>query len=398
MDKKKILKAAFFTPLANKGEDTPWGLNLLLWGLPGIGKSQIVKDFAQKWGLKCKVLSPGTDGEGAFGVTPVPDNSDGQRKISYPPPYWVHEVDKGGVIFLDEVNQASPMLQPCIMGIALDRRIGDYVLSPKVRRIAAANPSSISAGGWELAPPVANRFGHMEWDAPGVEDWVDWMGGFVTQGEEGGNFSEEEKRVLSQWNKFWPKCYGAVAGFVRKRADLLMNMPEEMSDAASKAWPSPRTWEMATRALTSAFIHELEETDREEFVSSFIGHAASNEFFTYNKALDLPDPFHLLDGKEKFKHNIKRLDRTSAVFSSCLSVLLQGDKVNKDVFENRVLNFWRILGNKKVLDNAMDLSAAIANKLVSNKMFLNDKSYKEAYKVLEALSITYNAMEVYEKK
>lgn len=397
MNKKKILRAAFFTPADNKGDDTAWGLNLLLWGKPGIGKSQIVKAEAAKWGLTCKVLSPGTDGEGAFGVTPVPEHTeDGKRQIGYPPPHWVHGVDSGGLVFLDEVNQAAPTLQPCIMGIALDRRIGDYVLGPKVRRIAAANPSSISAGGWDLASPVANRFGHIDWEAPDVESWVDWLGGFANPDDVGGSFIDEEKRVLDAWGKHWPKCYGAVTGFVRKRTDLLMNMPDAYSDGASKAWPSPRTWEMATRALTSGFIHELEETDREEFVASFIGRGAAIEFFTYSKKLDLPDPFAILDGKEKFKHNKKRLDRTSAIFQSCLSAILQGGKVKKDVQENRILKFWQILGDKKVMEENMDLSAAIAHKLVDNKMFLNDLSYDEAAKVLTKLSITYNILEKYE--
>lgn len=377
-----ILKAAFFTPLLEEGPgNTPWGLTMLLWGPPGVGKSYRVKaDLCRKWNLKCKVLSPGTDGEGAFGVTPVPDQS--MSKMCYPPPYWASELQHGGVVFLDEVNQAPPTLQPAIMGIALDRRIGDCVLGLKVRRIAAANPTDMAAGGWDLAPPVANRFGHLDWESPTVDGWTDWLLGSNVADETSHDSGAEEKRVLAAWPEPYAIACGVVSGFVKARPQLLFMMPKVGSKDVNRSWPSPRTWEMATRAYASSRVHNLSEVEREAFIGSFVGSGPASELMTYINQMDLPNPSDILEGKVKFKHNPDRLDRTAAVLASCAALLAPPQAENR---RPRAAKFWEILSQKEIMEDSMDVGFTAAKRMTLAKLHSMREAYTYLAKILPVL-------------
>ncbi len=104
---------------------TPGALTPVIVGPPGIGKSQRVKKLgAELFGDgMTEVLSPGERGEGAFGVVPVP-NGDGY--LHYPAPDWVKRFAESGrgLVFVDEINTAPPALQPALLGLILDGRIG----------------------------------------------------------------------------------------------------------------------------------------------------------------------------------------------------------------------------------------------------------------------------------
>jgi len=312
-NRNKLIHAALFTPTSNG-----WGLPLLFWASPGCGKSAILEGVAKAVGLPLEVLSPGERGEGAFGVTPVP-SADGTL-MTYPAPDWTGNMANGGIVFLDELSTAPPALQPPILGLALSKRIGGSYLGPRVRIIAAANPTEEAAGGWDLAPPLANRFGHLDWAMPDSEEWSDWLLGSIDDEEVTPiDALKEEARVMAAWDEPWAETRGLIAAFIRSRPELLHKQPSLGHPDSSRAWPSHRTWEMAARAYTAGAVHGMSDRDRDEFVGSFIGMGAVSELVSFAKKNDLPKPLDVLTGKVDFKHSNKRLDRTYAVMSSCAS-------------------------------------------------------------------------------
>jgi MoxR-like ATPase len=313
---QKIMRAALFTPTRSG-----WGLPLLFWGPPGVGKSDIIEGVAASHGFPCEVLSPGERGEGAFGVTPMPD-ADGY--ISYPPPRWSAQFtsEAGGLVFLDEINTAPPAIQAAMMGLLLKRRIGGSVLDGRTRMMGAANDVADSAGGWDLAPPVANRLGHLPWEAPSESEWTDWLMASDEGVQSSTPAEQQEKAVMAAWNESWSRQRGLVAGFIRSKPDALHKQPPTGSPEASKAWPSHRSWEFATRALASAKVNGLTEADGDMFAAAFVGSGIIGELITYRAAADLPDPTALLDGRIKWKPDFKRLDRTYAVLGSTTSIMM----------------------------------------------------------------------------
>jgi len=81
-----------------------------------------------------------------------------------PPDWAVRLVQAGkGLLFLDELSTAPPAVQAALLRLVLERRVGALHLPPGVRIVAAANPRSSAADGWELSAPLANRFVHLQW-------------------------------------------------------------------------------------------------------------------------------------------------------------------------------------------------------------------------------------------
>jgi hypothetical protein len=352
--RERLLHVLLFTPIAHER----WGLPALLWGEPGTGKSAIIEGYARRWGLHCEVLSPGERGEGAFGVTPVPGKD--LASITYPAPDWTDKVAGGGVVFVDELNLAPPALQAPMLGLIQARRIGSHQLHPRCRVLGAANPVDMSAGGWDLAPPVANRMGHWDWDSPSADDWTIWLLSGANDGaEKGGDADEEEERVLKAWPAPFARASGLIAGFVRRRAELLHKMPAAGSPDLSRAWPSRRTWEAATRALASSEVHGVGEADSEMLVAAFVGKGAADELCKWKATADLPDPADVLDGKVKFKLDTRRLDRTLAVYASCAALVAPPGAAKR---KERASALWKLMA--EAVSEAMDVTVPAATVLV----------------------------------
>ncbi len=374
----KIIKAALFTPGPHG-----WGLPLLMWGPPGVGKSEIIEGIARSFRLPSEVLSPGERGEGAFGVTPVPIG-DKDCVITYPRPDWVRtfeDNDGRGVVFVDELTTAPPALQPALLGLLQARRIGGSKLPKGVRVIGAANPPEMSAGGYDLAAPVANRMGHIDFAAPSAESWTEWLmtaSALKVSTNVICDAADEEDRVLQIWDEAYARAKGVVAGFVLAKPAMLHRQPEANDPQSSRAWPSHRTWDMACRSNASSEVHDLDESEMHAFISAFIGSSATVEFVAYAKAMDLPNPADLLDGKVTWKHNPNRLDRTYATLTACTAHM-----TSKDVAANhpgRLDKMWSVLNT--VMADAPDLVIPSAKVLAQQRL----TSAKTAQPVLIALN------------
>jgi hypothetical protein len=373
--KKSILKAALFTPVSGGR----WGLPMLAWGEPGIGKSALIEGLAQEWGMNCEVLSPGERGEGAFGVVPVPTAN---GTLTYPRPEWTEQFEYGGagVVFVDEITTAAPALQAPLLGLVLARRIGGHTLPARVRVIAAANPPELAAGGFDLAAPVANRFGHLDWTAPSVEEHTAYMMGGAEGPQEHRSAGEEEERVLQAWPAAWARAVGLETAFLQRRPALKNVCPKAGDPKGSRGWPSDRSWEAATRALASASVHNLCGTDTEEFVASFVGEAAASEWFAFIAEQDLPDPRELLDGAATFVHNPKRLDRTVAVLAGCAALVAPERAEKRPV---RAAKLWEIMGDMH--KHGADLDVLVPASQVLCKSGLLDLADKSSRELLAAL-------------
>lgn len=348
--KTSILHAALFTPYS-KGR---WGIPIINWSDPGEGKTSITEALCASYtDLPCVTLSPGEMGEGAFGVIPVPDKS---GVIKYPPPEWIAIVENGGVVFIDEMSSTPPALTPPLLGLLFARRIGGTTLGPRVRVIGAANPPEKAAAGFDLPPPVANRAGHIDWQAPTPEEHTSYMLNATTAGmdtvQATRSAKAEEARVLKEWPEAWARAVGLETAFIKRRPDLKNKCPAAGDPKAGRAWPSDRSWENATRALASSIVHGLTMAERDEFVAGFIGHGPAHEFFGFIDAADLPDPAEVLDGKVKFTHDKARLDRTAAVLNSCVALIAPAGAAKRDV---RAENFWKLVLELMEERSAMDI-------------------------------------------
>ena len=182
----------------------------MIWGAPGIGKSSIVAQIArqQKMGfidVRLSQLAP-TDLRG------LPVAQDGISKW-YPPEFLPAEGK--GILFLDELNMAPPAMQGMAQQLILDRKVGNYIVPPNWFVWAAGNRKEDRAAVFDMPTPLANRFLHLK-----VEPDFD---------------SFKEYAIASQLHE-------QVIAFLSYRPTLLHKL-----DPQQPAWPSPRSWEMASK-------------------------------------------------------------------------------------------------------------------------------------------------------
>ena len=348
MSDASILKAALFTP----GPRFLWGLPLRIIGSPGTAKSDIITQVATKAGLHVVVvLASLRDPTDFLGMPVVRDGA-----VTYAPPDWVSEVSehKNSAVFFDEINTCSPATQAALLRVVLDRVVGNVRLPATVRILAAQNSVDESAGGYDLAMPLANRFGTLtDWTGPNAEEWSEWLVGDSSNDNpnfEIGDVEAEQSRVLSEWSLEYARATGVISAFIKARPALLHSQPQANTPQASLPWPSRRTWAMATRAVAASRIHHLAESESDRYIGSFVGSAATVELQKFIADLDLPDPAELLDGKISFKYKKERLDRTMAILAACSSLVLPKQATRR---MERSVVLWSILHS--IMKDAADV-------------------------------------------
>lgn len=359
-----VLHTILFTPLGNGH----WGVPFLFWGPPGIGKSAVLEALRRRYkGWHVETLSPGERGEGAFGVVPVPVRG----VLTYPAPDWVENLEHGGVVFLDEMSTAEPALQKPLLGMLQARRIGSTEFSPGVRVLGAANPVDMATGGWDITPALSNRQGHMDWHCPSGEEWADWLLSSGSSSEEAPAIDPraEEERVLKAWPNPWAKACGLVAGFVRRRPELLHRMPTQGSPEMSRAWPSPRSWEYATRLIAAVQVHGGDEALADDLVTGMVGQAAAAELAAWRAEADLPEPADVLDGRVEFSPDRKRLDRTQAVLSACAALVAPKTAEKRDA---RAGKLWGLLDGCAAF--AIDVTVTPARQMANAGLGIMDEA------------------------
>jgi MoxR-like ATPase len=121
------------------------GVAVCLWGDPGIGKSALIHAAAAADDVSCETVIGSLREPSDFAGLPVVTD-DGVRME---PPAWARRLKEAGAgyLFLDELSTATPAVQAAMLGVALERRVGDLQLPRGVRVVAAANPPERAADG-----------------------------------------------------------------------------------------------------------------------------------------------------------------------------------------------------------------------------------------------------------
>lgn len=360
MSMKNVLKALWFTP----GPRGQWGLPAMFEGKPGTAKTSTAEQEAAACGLHIETLIGSTRMPEDIGGLPV-IQKDGTVKRA--PDAWVQRVCKAerAVVFFDEFNHMPPSTQGATLRVINERVVGDTALPSTVRMMAARNAVE-DGGGFDMSAAMANRFGHFAWEGYSVDEWADWLLGGDTDRGEPLLAATEEARVMAAWASPYAMARGLAAGFLRRRPALYHVQPEASDPKAGKAFPSPRSWEMATRALAGAQVHGLNGMDADNMVSAFIGVEAAAEWAKWRALADLPDPAELLDGNVTWKHNPARLDTTEAVLSACAAFVAPATQIRR---LERTAALWKILG--EVSQTALDVVVPAARVLVEARLSLN---------------------------
>jgi hypothetical protein len=207
-------------------------------------------------------------------------------------------------------------VQGAYLGVTLARRVGGKKLPPRVRIVAAANPPESAAGGWELEPPMANRFCHIDVPVPTREEWGEWLISESVMKLE--SIEDGEARVRRAWSDEWPIVKGQIVGFMRTQDEkILHNIPKEGHKDRGRAWQSPRTWTFAARAMATCRCLGVEDAVRDALVEGCVGAGPATHLAAWIASSDLPTPQEML--KNGWEPDKRRLDRTVAAYTSLIA-------------------------------------------------------------------------------
>ena len=262
-------------------------LPVLLWGEPGIGKTATLQQLAEGLGLPLTTVIASVHEPSDFAGLPVVGDDPAVQGVPMAPPDWAVRLVRAGkgLLFLDELSTAPPAVQAALLRVVLERRVGALRLPPGVRIVAAANPRSSAADGWELSPPLANRFVHVQW-------------------------SYEHEVVVRGLGGVWPRATmplldpdvlpsavararRAVCGFLDARPTLVHRLPDSEARRGG-AWPSPRSWDMTLRLVAFATAAGVSREVLSMLVRGTVGDGPGLELLAFMDRLDLPDPETLL--------------------------------------------------------------------------------------------------------
>ncbi|MEU1168154.1 MoxR family ATPase, partial [Streptomyces sp. NPDC005921] len=134
-------------------------LPVLLWGEPGIGKTAALTQLAETLELPLTTVIASVHEPSDFSGLPVVGDDPAVQGVPMAPPDWAIRLVKAGrgLLFLDELSTAPPAVQAALLRLVLERRVGALRLPPGVRIVAAANPRSSAADGWESRPRSPTR-------------------------------------------------------------------------------------------------------------------------------------------------------------------------------------------------------------------------------------------------
>lgn len=243
----------------------------------GIGKSQVVYQLAEHFNLQVteRRLSQMSEGD-MIGLPVIKDKS-----TSFMPPDWyVDCCNNPRILFLDELNRATPEVMQAAFQIVLDRELMGHKLHPNTRVYAMVNTNA-KYNVNQMDPALMDRFWAVELE-PTLEDWLDWAKG------RGG-------------------IHHAVTDFIAANPKFLDCGGKEVDE--TKVSPSRRSWEKLSKVLTA---NDLFDTmDNELFYGlsvGLIGAEASIQFQDFVKNMDKQiSAEEILENYAKMRAKINKL-------------------------------------------------------------------------------------------
>jgi len=276
---------------------------VLLWGPPGVGKSDITRETAKEKGIDLIDVRLGQ--MDAVDMRGIPYVENGVTKWAVPV-FFPRDKEKKAILFLDELSSADPSIQVAAYQLILERQCGEYHLPPKVYVCAAGNRAQDNAVSLPISSALANRMLHLEVEA-NPEAWCAWA---VTAG-----------------------IAPEVIGFIRFCPKMLFNLDKD----CERGWASPRSWARVSEILS----YGLDPDALRAGVVGLVGESAAAQFLTYYKQSQALGDIRavMLDSASKWKLPTKN-DMLFAVATSIAYWAWRGE--SKDESAKLLDGFYRI--------------------------------------------------------
>lgn len=282
---KKVITAA------SKADDA-----VIMEGPHGIGKSAIVKQFAEENGYHLEELFLSHQEVGDLIGIPHTIEKDGEMITCWSKPPWLQRMEsaqkigKPSILFLDELNRAPIDVRQSALQLVLERKIHEHSLpvidDQRTMIVSAINPADEYQVD-EMDAALLDRFLNLkiEVDAPAFLAW--------------GRNANLNRMVLD---------------FISEYPDRLHWMPTEDGTGSS-----PRSWAKLANYMDN--IDEIEEEILFPIIKGKVGTEIAAQFFqfikNYEDVVKVEDIENLVNQKSETVGNIEELaEHVSELLSS----------------------------------------------------------------------------------
>ena len=276
MDVEKVVESlsTAYSKIINNNVPIKEFPSIMLWGAPGVGKSQAVrqvaKEIEQQTGKKTIVTDVRLLLFNPIDLRGIPTaNADKTLAIWLKPQIFQMDESKKvvNILFLDEISAAPQSVQAAAYQITLDRVVGEHKLPDNCIVIAAGNRITDKSVAYKMPKALANRLLHINVEGS-FNSWKKWA-------------------VANGINK-------KVLGFLSFQRSYLMGFDASNEDLA---FATPRSWEMVSNVLNTV-SDDIEKVYG--FIAGLVGEGAAIEFRTWERVYkDLPNVEGIFSGKEK---------------------------------------------------------------------------------------------------
>lgn len=249
--------------------------SVMLWGPPGLGKSQGIREVADNIEKNTKKKVNITDVRlllfNPVDLRGIPTaNNEKTLAIWLKPKIFDMDADKNvvNILFLDEISAAPSSVQAAAYQITLDRMVGEHKLPDNCIVIAAGNRMMDRSVVSKMPKALANRLMHIEVDVD-VEDWIKWA---------------KENNI----NKI-------IIKFIEDNPNYLMKFDTQNEELS---FATPRSWEMVSKLLDNI---DTKKIDVEPLLSGLIGKDIAIELLSYiNAGGNIPSVKKIFEGDMQY--------------------------------------------------------------------------------------------------
>lgn len=226
----------------------------MLYGQPGIGKSRIIQNIALKYNLELIDLRLSQCEPTDLLGLPF---FKGEKTAYKPMETFPLEIDalppnkNGWLLFLDELNSASPSVQSACYKLILDRQVGSLKLHPRCAIVAAGNRVEDQSIVSPLSSALVSRMANLELNTD-YKDWLDWA---------------KENNIAHQiqaFIEFSPQSLNTFEAVLRR-------------DSEDRSYACPRTWEMISKLIQKDYDTSL----LLEFITALMDLETAHQFYAF---------------------------------------------------------------------------------------------------------------------
>jgi hypothetical protein len=246
----------------------PLGVSVMLWGPPGVGKSEIIQQVIDEregtlidLRLSHKIASD-------IGGLPMVDRD--TKTTVFAKPSWFPEPSATPtLLFLDELAGADEHTRIAAYGLILERRVDQWILPENCQIVAASNRTEDGAISAEFGTALNDRLVHLVVE-PNLESWIVWA-------------TDHD-------------IHPAVVAFLKSHPHRLTASPDEVNEG-NTVLPSPRSWKRASDALKLMDAKKnLSSVVRTATIAGILGMGVAAEFWAvYDEVFNLPSIHDLLE-------------------------------------------------------------------------------------------------------